>query len=97
MTARNAALLIIAILLSILALRPYLSPEIKAAADAARFDYVHVISPTYLYQGRQGILVLDKRNGNVWFIPKGDNVNISFRDPVFVVRVPLEKLESAVP
>ena len=40
-------------------------------------------------------LLLDKRNGNVWFIPKGDDINISFRDPAFVVRIPLEKLDQA--
>jgi hypothetical protein len=62
----------------------------SAAADSARFDYVHIVSPMYLYQGRQGILLLDKRNGNVWFSPKGDEINISFRDPSFVVRIPLE-------
>jgi hypothetical protein len=69
--------------------------ETKARAESAQFDYVYVISPVYLYQGRQGILLMDKRNGNVWFIARGDNTNISFRDPVFVVRVPLEKLETA--
>jgi hypothetical protein len=49
-----------------------------------------MLSPMYLYQGRQGILLLDKRNGNVRFSPKGDEINISFRDPSFVVRIPLE-------
>jgi hypothetical protein len=39
------------------------------------------------------ILLLDKRNGNVWFIPKGDEINISFRDPSLVVRIPLEQLD----
>jgi hypothetical protein len=97
MIARNTALLCIAGLLAILVLRPYLWPEIKAAADVARFDYIYVVSPAYVHQGRQGILILDKRNGNVWFIPKGDNINISFRDPVFVVRLPLEKVEHTVP
>jgi hypothetical protein len=84
----------IAVLLAILVVWRF--PERNArAADSVRFDYVYVISPVYLYQGRQGILLMDKRNGKVWFIAKGDEVNISFRDPVFVVRIPLEKLESA--
>ena len=80
-------------LLAIIVARPYLAPELRVSADSGRFDYVHIVSPVYLYQGRQGILLLDKRNGNVWFIPKGDDVNISFRDPLFIVRIPLEKLD----
>jgi len=93
---RNAGVFLIVALLAILALRPYFSPDTKASADVARFDYVYVISPVYLYQGQQGILLMDKRNGNVWFIAKGNSTTISFRDPVLVVRMPLEKLE-AVP
>jgi hypothetical protein len=46
----------------------------------------------YLYKGVQGLLVLDRRNGNVWFIPK---VNEVFQDPVFVVRMQFEKLDQA--
>ena len=90
----SASWLIVAVLLAILLARPYLSPP-KAAADTVRFDYVHIISPVYLYQGRQGILLMDMRNGNVWFIAKGESTNISFLDPVFVVRIPLEKVEQA--
>src|SRR5258706_9503588 len=94
MGAERRYFVIIAGLLAIIMARPYLAPEMRAAADsAARFDYVHIVSPMYLYQGRQGILLRDKRNGNVWFIPKGDDMNISFRDPLFVVRIPLEKLD----
>jgi hypothetical protein len=45
-----------------------------------------------LYKGQQGLLALDKRNANVWFIPKS---NDQFGDPVFVLRVPFEKLDQA--
>jgi hypothetical protein len=68
------------VLLAIIMARPYLAPKMRAAADSEPFD-VHIVSPMYLYQGRQGILLLDKRNENAWFIPKGDEINISFRDP----------------
>ena len=86
---------VLAAVLAIVEVRPLLITETRVRADSARFDHVSVISPMYLYQGRQGILIMDKRNGNVWFIARGDNTNISFRDPVFVVHVPLEKLETA--
>ncbi len=89
----TAALVAIVILLAVIAIRPYVIPEFTVTADAGRFDYVQIIAATYLYQGRQGVLMLDKRNGNVWFTARGDNVNISFTDPVFIVRVPLEKLD----
>jgi len=46
----------------------------------------------FLYKGAQGLLVMDRRNANVWFIPKtGDQ----FGAPVFVIRVPFEKLDQA--
>jgi hypothetical protein len=91
----RALLLIIAVLLAAFVFRPYWRPEINASADSGRFDYVYVVSPMFLYQGGQGVLLMDKRNGNVWFIGRGNDVNISFRDPVFVTRVPLEKLDQA--
>jgi len=83
------------VLIAILLLHQYWSHETSVAADSARFDYVHVISPMYLYNGRQGILLLDNRNGNVWFIGKSDDQKLTFLDPVFVVHVPLEKLDQA--
>ena len=93
----RVALLTIAILLAIIVTWPYLGPPRSVAADVGRFDYVSIVSPVYLYQGRQGVLLLDKRNGNVWFVGRGDETNISFRDPVFVVRLPLEKLDQHTP
>jgi hypothetical protein len=89
-------LLAIAIFLGLIAARPFLAPETRVAADSGRFDYASIISATFLYNGRQGILLLDKRNGNVWFLGRnGDNMTLSFADPVFVVHVPLEKLDGA--
>ena len=93
----KATLLAIAVLLAISLLRPYLWPDVSILADAGRFDYVYVISPLFLYKGHQGVLLLDKRNGDVWFIAQtGDGSgNTSFKDPAFVVRLPLEKLDQA--
>ena len=73
------------------------NPEIEATASASseRFDYVYVVSPMYLYQGAQGVLLMDRRNGNIWFVAKGNEGNLTFRDPVFVARLPLEKLDQA--
>ena len=90
-------LMVIAVLLGAIVLRPYFTPDIKASADSGRFDYVYVVSPMFLYQGHQGVLMMDKRNGHVWFIAKsGDGTgNIAFKDPVFVTRLPLEKLDEA--
>jgi hypothetical protein len=90
------ALIAIAFFLGVIAVRPYLQPDVGYAADPVRFDYAYIVSPSFLYNGRQGILLLDKRNGNAWFLGKNnDNMKLSFADPVFVVRVPLEKLDQA--
>ena len=85
-----ATLIIVVLMLALLVMRT--SPA-SVSADSGRFDYVHVISPAYLYQGNQGVLVLDKRNGNVWFFGKGDEMKVTFRDPVLVTKLPLEKLD----
>jgi hypothetical protein len=87
-------MLIIAIFLGMIALRPYLDPPEKVLAQGARFDHVYVISPSIGYKGAQGVLVMDKRNGNVWFLPKKDD---RFLDPVFLSRVPFERLDQAAP
>ena len=88
-------LMVIAILLAANVLRPYFKPDIKVLADSGRFDYVSIVSPLFLYKGHQGVLMLDKRNGDIWFIgERGDGSgSIAFREPVFVVRLPLEKLD----
>ena len=85
-------LITIALFLGIIALRPLFSPDVTTLAQAARFDHVYLAATTFLYKGQQGLLVMDRRNANVWFIPK---VNDQFQDPVFVIRLPFEKLDQA--
>ena len=88
----KAILLAIALFLGILALRPFLEPMPAVHAQPARFDHVTILATTFLYKGQQGLLLLDRRNGNVWFVPKQDDV---FKDPVFVIRMQFEKLDQA--
>ena len=90
----KSTLLAITLSLGAIAIRPYVTPTLKASADATRFDHVMIVSAAFLYQGSQGVLVLDKRNGNVWFFGgSGDNMSLSFKDPQFVVRLPLDRLD----
>ena len=86
----KALLTIIALFVAMIAIRPFLYPAINVMAQSARFDHVQLISATFLYKGQQGLLVLDRRNANVWFIPKTQD---QFQAPVFVVRLPFEKLD----
>jgi len=86
------ALALTLLLLGMIAARPFFLAEVKVSADTGQFDYVTIISAGFLYQGNQGVLLLDRRNGNVWFIGKGSGMEISFKDPIFVVRLPLEKM-----
>ena len=91
--ALKAILLAIAVFLGILALGPLFHPVVNVQAQGgARFDHVVIVATTFLYKGQQGLLVLDKRNGNVWFIPRSGD---QFQDAAFVVRVPFEKLDQA--
>jgi hypothetical protein len=80
----------IALFLGIIALRPFFEPSVKAMAQTAKFDHVLIISPVFLYKGQQGLLVLDRRNANIWFFPRVDE---QFRPPVFVLRLPFEMLD----
>ena len=89
----NLLLLAIVFFLGVIAVRPYVHPEQTALAFSGKFDYVTIVSPMYQYKGITGVLLMDTRNGNVWFIGRGDDVALTFRDPVFVVKVPLEKLD----
>jgi hypothetical protein len=88
----KAILLTIALFLGIIALRPLLDPARTAMAQTARFEHVQIISPLFLHKGNQGILVLDQRNANVWFIPK---INENYHAPTFVTRLPFDKLDQA--
>lgn len=90
----HVLLLAIAICLGIIAVRPYVHPEQTALAADARFDHVFVVSAVFLYKGNQGVLLMDKRNGNIWFSAKGNAEVLSYEAPVFIVRLPLDKLDA---
>lgn len=89
-------LLTIAVFLGIIALRPLVYPSREVLAQAARFDHIYIVSPTFLYKGAQGLLLMDKRNGNVWFIPKGNDASqMPFSgSPSYIFRIPFERLDS---
>ena len=90
------ALVLIAVFVGLIALRHYSSPDIRVAAQSPRFDYVYVVSALFIYKGQQGLLLMDKRNGNVWFIPRaGDEMQLRYLDPVMVTQIPLGKLDQA--
>jgi hypothetical protein len=91
----HVSLVAIALFLGVIAFRDYVHPQQTALAFDTKFDYVTIVSPVFLYKGTQGVLLLDKRNGNIWFISKGDQINPSFKDPVYITRLPLEKLDQA--
>jgi hypothetical protein len=84
------AIVFIAVLLGVQALRSFIDPVPKVLAQPARFDHVLIVSAGFLYKGQQGLLVLDKRNGNIWFYPK---LNDAFQNPVFVMRMQFEKID----
>ena len=88
-------LLVIAVFLGMIALRPLYDPPIRAQAQSGRFDHVFILSTLFLYKGHQGILVMDKRNGNVWLFPKENQKG--FRDPMFLLRLPFERLDETPP
>lgn len=85
-------LMAIALFLGMIALRPLVNPSTEVLAQSSRFDHVYIVSPVFLYKGQQGLLVMDRRNANVWFIPK---VNDKFESAVFVMRLPFDKLDQA--
>ena len=88
----KSLLLAIALFLGMIAFRPFFEPSLNVQAQAARFDHVQLLSAMFLYKGGQGLLVLDKRNANVWFIQKNGD---QFQTPVFVVRLPFEQLDES--
>ena len=90
------ALWLIAVFLGIIALRPLYSPPATVSADAAKYDHVSILAPVFLYKGQQGLLLMDKRNGNIWFLGRGsDQMSLKYGDPIFVTQIPLEKLDHA--
>ncbi len=91
----RATLLTITFFLGCIALRPLFNPTEMVLAQSAKFDHVFVVSSGFLYKGSQGLLLMDRRNGNVWFIPRvlDASQNLTFQNPVFLGRVPLETLD----
>ena len=90
----RAAIWLIALSLGFMALRPVYSPGTKVSAESLRFDHVYIIAPVFLYKGHQGILLMDRRNGNIWFLAKGnDALTLKYGDPVFITQLPLDKLD----
>lgn len=88
------ALWLIVLFLGIIALRPLYNPPAAVSADASKFDHVSIVAPVFLYKGQQGLLLMDKRNGNIWFLGRGsDQLTLKYGDPVFVTQIPLEKLD----
>jgi len=83
-------LLLIALFLGVKTFQPDWIPIQTAHAQTAQFDHITVVSALFLHQGQQGLLLLDKRNGNVWFMPRKDG---SYDDPQFLFRVAFEKLD----
>ncbi len=90
----TVSLLLIAGFLAMIAIRPLFQPTATARAQSARFEHIYIVSPLFLYKGDQGLLVLDQRNANIWFIPRRDEV---YQNPVFVTRLPFEKLDQSPP
>ncbi len=90
----KVSVLVIAGFLGMIAIRPLFNPPATAQAQSARFEHIYIVSPLFLYKGEQGLLVLDKHNANVWFIPRRDE---AYQNPVFVTRLPFEKLDQSPP
>jgi hypothetical protein len=87
---------LIALSLAVIALRPLYRPDTRVSADAPRFDHVQIVAPVFLYKGQQGLLLLDKRNGNIWFLGRSsDEMVLKYGEPVLVTQLPLEKLDQA--
>ena len=91
---RNLLLVAITLLLGILAIRPYIEPSRIVQAEA-RFDHVNVLSTGWMRNGRPGILLMDRRNGNVWYMGTQTEKGPGLSEPQFVLRVPFEKLDQA--
>jgi hypothetical protein len=90
----RGTLLAIACFLGLIAMRPLVVPESEVLAQSATFDHVYIVSSLFVYKGGQGLLVMDRRNGKVWFLPRRAEVGAPlFADPVFVDRLPFEKLD----
>ena len=85
-------LLAIALFLALPLVQSVFNPATRVMAQTARFDHVMIVSTAFLYKGQQGLLVMDRRNANVWLFQR---VNDTFQDPVLVTRLPFEKIDQA--
>jgi hypothetical protein len=85
----------IALLLGLIVLGHLYEPRVKVQAEAARFDHVLIVSTAFIHNGQIGLLLLDQRNGNVWFVQRATDQSrpAPFEDPLFLVRMPFEKLD----
>ena len=91
-------LAVIAILLAVIAVELRTARPQPVYADSSRFDHVQVVATSFVFGGNTGLVLLDKRNGNVWFLPRGqDMAKTWFKEPVFLIRVPFEKLDQPPP
>ena len=86
----KAILLVIAIATTTIALRPLAQPPSRVFAQPPTYDHVFIASTAFLYKSQQGMLILDKRNANVWFFPKATE---GFLDPVFLMQLPFHKID----
>jgi hypothetical protein len=91
----KAILTVSVLLLGLVVVQAFRGGTTTVSAASGRYDYVSIISPVFVYKGVQGVLLLDSRNGNIWFVPKGTDFNLNFKDPVFVIQLPLDKLDNA--
>jgi hypothetical protein len=90
-------LMAVALLLGFIAVERLSEPRLQVQADTARFNHVLIVSTAFIHKGQLGVLLLDQRNGNVWFLQKssGESGRVPFEEPVFLTRVPFEKLDQA--
>jgi hypothetical protein len=89
---RETVLILLVLLVVLLGFQAYSKPA-GAYADSNRLTYVDVISTAYVYRGTQGVVVMDKRNGNLWFFANSTSFDMPFSDPVLISRLPIEKLD----
>jgi hypothetical protein len=82
------AMTALALLLGLIALGQLFEPRVKAQAEGARFDHVLIVSTMFVHKGQMGLLLLDRRNGNVWFVQTSidESRQVPFGEPVFLVR-----------
>jgi hypothetical protein len=85
------------LLLGLVTLDHLSEPRLTVQAEAARFDHVQIVSTAFIYKGQLGLLLLDRRNANVWFAQRStdESGRVPFAEPVFLFRAPFEKLDQA--